>query len=109
VQVAILKGLAGAENAKARLVWHPESKRGMLYVDGLPPLPLTKSYELWAFVGATPKPAGTFEAGANGTAVISLRTFDAAAERPTKFAVSVEPKGGVPSPTGAVVLLGESS
>ena len=90
-------------------IWHPETKRGILYVDGLPPLPLGKSYQLWAFVGATPKPAGVFESAAGGTAVISLGAFDAAAEKPAKFAVSVEPKGGVPSPTGAVVLLGESS
>jgi anti-sigma-K factor RskA len=111
VQIAMLKGLAGTEagaNAKARLVWHPETKRGILYVDGLPPLPLTKSYELWAFVGATPKPAGVFEASASGTSVISLAAFDAAAEKPTKFAVSIEPKGGVRAPTGSVVLLGES-
>jgi anti-sigma-K factor RskA len=108
VQVAILKGLAGAENAKAKLLWHPDTKRAILYVEGLPPLPLTKSYELWAFVGATPKPAGVFDARPDGAAVISLASLDAAAERPTKFAVSVEPKGGVPSPTGAVVLLGES-
>ncbi len=108
VQVAILKGLAGAENAKAKLLWHPATKRGILYVEGLPPLPLTKSYELWAFVGATPRPAGVFDARPDGAAVISLASLDAAAERPTKFAVSVEPKGGVPSPTGAVVLLGDS-
>jgi hypothetical protein len=111
VQIAMLKGLAGTEagaNAKARLVWHPETKKGILYVDGLPPLPLTKSYELWAFVGATPKPAGVFDASASGASVISLASFDAAAERPTKFAVSIEPKGGTPSPTGSVVLVGES-
>jgi anti-sigma-K factor RskA len=59
-------------------------------------------------VGATPKPAGVFDASASGASVISLASFDAAAERPTKFAVSIEPKGGTPSPTGSVVLVGES-
>jgi len=108
VQIAMLKGLAGAENAKAKLLWHPGTKRAVLIVEGLPPLPLTKSYELWAFVGATPRPAGVFDAAAGGATVISLSGLEAAAERPTKFAVSVEPKGGGPTPTGSVVLLGEN-
>jgi anti-sigma-K factor RskA len=108
VQIAMMKGLAGSESAKARLVWHPEKKRGVLFVDGLPPLPLEKSYELWAFVGDTPRRAGVFDAKAGETNVISLADLGPAADKPTKFAVSVEPKGGVAAPTGTVVLAGEN-
>ena len=107
VQVALLKGLDANPNAKARLLWHPESKQGILWVSGLPPLPLEKSYELWAFVGDQPVPAGTFDANADGATVIPISKQENLGEAPVKFAVSVEPKGGSPSPTGAIVLVGE--
>ena len=107
VQVALLKGLEGNPAARAKLLWHPGSKQGILWVSGLPPLPLEKSYELWAFVGDQPVPAGTFDAKSDVPTVIPISKQESLSEAPVKFAVSVEPKGGVPSPTGAIVLVGE--
>ena len=107
VQVALLKGLETNPTAKAKLLWNPGTKEGILWVSGLPPLPLEKSYELWAFVGDQPVAAGTFDARGDGTTVIPISKQENLGEAPVKFAVSVEPKGGVPSPTGAIVLLGD--
>ena len=107
VQVALLKGLETNPTAKAKLLWNPGTKEGILWVSGLPPLPLEKSYELWAFVGDQPVAAGTFDARDDGTTVIPISKQENLGEAPVKFAVSIEPKGGVPSPTGAIVLLGE--
>lgn len=107
VQVALLKGLEANPDARAKLLWHPESKQGILWVSGLPPLPLEKSYELWAFVGDQPVPAGTFDARADGATVIPISKQESLGKAPVKFAVSVEPKGGVAKPTGAIVLVGE--
>jgi anti-sigma-K factor RskA len=39
--------------------------------------------------------------------VVDLAALESLGGDPSKFAVSVEPKGGVPKPTGAIVLLGE--
>ena len=107
VQVALLKGLETNPTAKAKLLWNPGTKEGILWVSGLPPLPLEKSYELWAFVGDQPVAAGTFDARGDGTTVIPISKQENLGEAPVKFAVSVEPKGGVASPTGAIVLLGD--
>lgn len=107
VQVALLKGLKDTAQAKAKLLWNPGSRQGVLYVDGLPPLPLEKSYELWVFVKDEPLPAGTFGTKADGTGVVDLAKLESLGQEPKKFAVSVEPKGGVPKPTGAIVLVGE--
>jgi hypothetical protein len=107
VQVALLKGLEGNPAARARLHWNPGTKQGVLWVSGLPPLPLEKSYELWAFVGDQPVPAGTFDARSDATTVIPIGKQENLGDAPVKFAVSVEPKGGVSSPTGAIVLVGE--
>lgn len=107
VQVALLKGLKDTAQAKAKLLWNPGSHQGVLYVDGLPPLPLEKSYELWVFVKDEPVPAGTFGTRVDGTGVVDLARLESLGGEPKKFAVSVEPKGGVPKPTGAIVLVGE--
>ena len=106
VQVSLLRGLASNPSASARLVWHPDTKQGILYATGLPPLPLEKSYELWAFVDGRPQPAGVFQAAPDGTTVFVLSRQEPLGRRPEKFAVSVEPNGGAPSPTGDVVLVG---
>ena len=108
VQVAMLKGLEGNPNAKAQLLWHPGTKQGILYVKGLPPLPLEKSYELWAFVDGQPVAAGTFDARPGDATVFNISRQESFGDKPTKFAVSIEPKGGVPKPTGAIVLVGEN-
>jgi anti-sigma-K factor RskA len=107
VQVALLKGLEGNPAARAKLLWNPATKQGILWVSGLPPLPLEKSYELWAFVGDQPVPAGTFDASSGAGTVIPISRQETLDDAPLKFAVSVEPKGGVPKPTGAIVLAGE--
>jgi Anti-sigma-K factor rskA len=107
VQVALLKGLEGNPAARAKLLWNPGTKQGILWVSGLPPLPLEKSYELWAFAGDQPMPAGTFDAKEGGATVIPIAKQENLSETPVKFAVSVEPKGGASSPTGAIVLVGE--
>jgi hypothetical protein len=72
VQVALLKGLEGTSAARAKLLWNPGTKQGILWVSGLPPLPLEKSYELWAFVGDQPVPAGTFDAASGAGTVIPI-------------------------------------
>ena len=107
VQIALLKGLEANPEARAKLLWNPGTKQGILWVSGLPPLPLEKSYELWAFVGDQPVPAGTFDAKSDAATVIPISRQETLDEAPVKFAVSVEPKGGVPKPTGAIVLVGE--
>jgi anti-sigma-K factor RskA len=107
VQVALLKGLESNPTARAKLLWNPGTKQGILWVSGLPPLPLEQSYELWAFVGDQPVPAGTFDARADGATVIPISKEENLGEAAVKFAVSIEPKGGVPKPTGAIVLVGE--
>ena len=100
-QVIALGGLAAAPDARGRVVWN-EKAGGRLYVSGLPPAPRGKTYELWAIAGGAPKPAGLFDVDASGGAVHPVSPVD---DGPVKvFAVTLEPAGGVPAPTGPMVL-----
>jgi len=74
---------------------------GQLVVDGLPRVPEGKAYELWAFRAGTPRPAGVFHVDHAGHAAVSVAAAGGAVDG---FAISVEPVGGVPAPTGPIVL-----
>ncbi len=106
VKIALFKEPEGGSAARAWLLWNPGTKQGLLCVSGLPPLPAEKSYELWAFAGDQPVPAGTFDAKSDAVTVIPISKQESLGEASVTFAVSVEPKGGGAAPTGAVVLAG---
>ena len=105
VRLVRLTGLAPSPGANAHLLWNPATRLGVLLTSGLPQIPPNRVYELWAIAGNEPVPAGLFEVDEAGHAFLKLpplprtRRFD-------KFAVTDEPAGGVPKPTGQMHLLG---
>ena len=105
VRLLNLAGLPASPGARGQLLWNPLSRAGLLLVTGLPRIPADKAYELWGIAGAEPVPAGVFIVNERGLALFRLpalpesKSFD-------KFAVTLEPAGGVPQPTGAMFLLG---
>ena len=79
-----------------------ERAGGHLIVTKLPPLPAGKAYEAWMLGGPAPRPAGVFTVDASGQGSRKLEPTEGV---PAKaFAVTVEPEGGVPEPTGPIVL-----
>jgi anti-sigma-K factor RskA len=101
-----LAGTESAPGAKAKAFVDPARGRLLLYVYDLPPAPEGRTYQLWVIVGdQAPVSAGTFDVRADGSArhdVSQVPSF----EGTVTIAVTVEPAGGVPQPTGAMVLAG---
>jgi anti-sigma-K factor RskA len=96
----------GGSAAKARAFWSRAQGLVFTAVD-LPALPPGKVYQLWVVGSQAPVSAGIFEPDAAGRATTIVeaeagRTFPA----PAAFAVTLEPEGGVPQPTGDKVLVG---
>lgn len=99
-RVVTLRGAGPTPGAAGRLIWN-EASGGHLFVAKLPPAPVGKTYELWTISGKTPRPAGLFTVDASGRGSHRL----AAADKPVDvFAVTLEPEGGMPAPTGPIVL-----
>ena len=76
----------------------------MFYASKLPAPPAGKDYQLWVIAGSTPKSAGVFPVDDKGGAVHVLPEVP----DPTgvnAFAVTLEPAGGLPQPSGPMVLL----
>jgi anti-sigma-K factor RskA len=105
VRLVRLAGLSASPRATAHLVWNPVARAGAILTSGLPPLPPDRVYELWAIAGKEPVPAGMFEVDEAGHAFLRLPPLPRT-KRFEKFAVTLEPAGGVPKPTGPMHLLG---
>jgi len=100
-----LAGLPPSPRASAHLLWNPATQAGVLLASGLPQIPRDRVYELWAFVGNEPVPAGIFQVDEAGHGFLRLPPLPTG-KRFGKFAVTSEPAGGVPKPTGPVHLSG---
>jgi anti-sigma-K factor RskA len=106
-QVVALAGQAPAPTASARMMWH-EKAGGVFVATGLPAAPAGKAYQLWAIAGSNaPVSAGVFSVDASGAGSLSVRPLPGVTTV-TAFAVTLEPAGGLPAPSGEMYLLGKS-
>src|SRR5204863_9367992 len=100
--VVSLTGLKPSPAAVGRVVWNPRAG-GLFVAADLPRAPAGKTYELWAIAGGKPFPAGVFTVGPDGRGTVRVTPIVGVASVDV-FAVTLEPAGGVPSPTGEMYL-----
>jgi anti-sigma-K factor RskA len=104
-RIAELSGTNEASGATAKLAYD-KNGRAFLIANGLPRAPEGKEYQLWYIVDNKPIPGKTFAPDNSGQATLQDQVPEAA--RPSAiFAITLEPAGGVRSPTGAIYLRGE--
>ena len=85
------------------------SKMGMLMYEGqIPPAPAAKSYQLW-LVPASGNPISCGVFNPVGGQPDHWMTKLPKGVEPKAFAVTLEPSGGMPQPTGPKVLVGAPS
>jgi len=104
-KVVSLSGSDMAKSAGAFLLFDPATKKAWLYAYNLPALPNGKVYQLWA-IDEKPVSVGLFGLDAGQKARILMRNMSEF-PRMKKFAVTIEPDGGRPEPTGAIYLIGQ--
>jgi len=107
-QVVSLAGQAPSPAARARMVWNAAAG-GLLLAEGLPPAGPGKTYQLWAIADKNPPvPAGVFAVDQRGGGTLRVPALPGVA-RVDVFAVTLEPAGGLPAPSGAIYLAGKSA
>ena len=106
-QMVALAGLPPAPAARARMMWHAQNG-GVFVASGLPAPPPGKAYQLWAIAGSNaPVSAGVFSVDASGTGSLWVHPLPGVMTV-NVFAVTLEPAGGLPAPSGQMYLLGKS-
>ena len=106
VRVVNLAGQGDHATASGRIFWDRNTKRWFFYATNLPPAPTGKSYQLWFVpVNGNPVSASVFNTAADGAFDVEIQVPDSVTAIKAA-AVTTEPAGGVPQPTGAFALLG---
>ncbi|MEO8190425.1 MAG: anti-sigma factor [Acidobacteriota bacterium] len=105
VRMLFLGGKDPQPQARAKVFWSAKARRGVLVAANLQPLQAGRQYELWVFSAGKPVPAGVFDVDPAGRVLVESPEMSAV-DSAEKFAVTVEPRGGVPAPTGPIVLVG---
>ena len=97
-----MAGQADAPAARGRAFGSPS--RGIaVAADQLPALPQGRVYQLWLVTADAKVSAGLMHPDASGRALSASQTTGV---RPVAIALTLEPEGGVPAPTGAIYLVG---
>lgn len=106
IRVVSLSGSEMARNASGLLLYDARTQKVWLYTVNLPECVNGTMYQLWA-IDQRPKSIGTFHMDSGETAHLMVKRLPDF-ERTKKFAVSLEPPGGQPQPTGALYLVSQS-
>jgi hypothetical protein len=103
-KMASLNGTDMAKDAYAMVFVEPDTRRGFFYANNLPSLPSGKTYQLWVITDK-PVSAGVFTLDRGRKGRVMLQNMPEVGKI-QKFAVSMEPAGGRPQPTGSIYLTG---
>jgi anti-sigma-K factor RskA len=91
----------------ARMFWDQATDRWTFVAHNLPAPPAGRTYQLWLVTPTSKISAGTFTPRA-GQAVVRA-TYALARDSLQAVAVTEEPAGGVPQPTGPMVIVGAAT
>ena len=101
----VLAGLDVGAGASAHTFVNPSERKAVFYAYNLQPPPAGKTYQLWFIADGKPVSAGTFDVDPQGHGALLVENV-APVEQIQAWAVTIEPAGGVPQPTGTMVLKG---
>ena len=91
-----MNGTDKVPNAIASVIYNPKTKKSYIDVMELPVPTSDKQYQLWAIVDGAPVDMGVFDVVLNENTTFQEVPF---IENPQAFAVTLEKKGGNPTPT----------
>ena len=105
--VKVVELVADNRRPNARMFWARSTNTWTMFAHNLPALASGRTYQLWLITRDNQRiSAGTFAPDPSGDAVVSAQ-YPLAADALQMIAVTEEPAGGVPQPTGEVLIAGQ--
>ena len=90
--------------ANAKVVWDTKAQQWAIYIFDLPAPPSDKDYQLWYVTKNAKISAAVFRTDEQGRTVLKLTLPPNALADLAATAVTLEPRGGSPQPTGKIYL-----
>lgn len=105
IKMAAMKGLTDVPGAFATVYWDTTSKDAYLLINNLPVPASDKQYQLWALMDGQPIDLGVID---NEHFIKQDRLLLKAknTQNAQAFAITLEKKGGSPTPEGKMIVLG---
>jgi anti-sigma-K factor RskA len=102
--------LASTQRAapSGRMFWDPSTDRWIFFASNLPALRPRRDYQLWLITPAGPVSAGVFKPTPEGRARLDA-TYALPRDQLRAVAVTEEPAGGLPAPSGTPLIAGSAS
>ena len=96
-----------SQDPVARMFWDRKTQEWTMYAYNLRQPKPGKTFQVWLITNTSPKPisAGTFTPDAHGAAVMHAK-YPMERQALARVAVSEEPAGGMPAPTGPIIVAG---
>jgi hypothetical protein len=107
LQMGYLRRAKRGVAAQGHVLWNERKKAWLFYTFGLPPPPPGKEYQVWFMTEREgPVSAGLFVPDQTGTGSLLATPPSKLSGRITATAVTLEPAGGLPKPSGEMYLRG---
>ncbi len=105
VDLILMDGLEVNPTGYGKVVWDKDNGQALLQVANIPRVPTAKEYQLWFVVNNQPISAGVFSVNdPSQDNFFKISEFQQGGTG--AFAITLEPEGGSPLPTGDMYLLG---
>ena len=91
-----------------RMFWNPAKRRYTFFAYNLPQAHAGREYQLWLITPGGPVAAPTFRVARNGVGKVE-GGYDLPNEQIRAIAVTEEPAGGLPKPSGDVLIVGNAA
>jgi hypothetical protein len=98
---------AGAAEATAMMFWDKTNNSWAFYAHHMPPAPPGQTYQIWLITPNAKISAGTFTPAPDSSVEVHA-TYALPHDALRGVAVSQEPAGGAPQPTGHILIIGST-
>lgn len=106
VDLVLMDGLDVNPNGFGKVVWDKDNGQALLQVANMPAVPTAKEYQLWFVINNQPFSAGVFAVNdPTRDNFFKIQELNQSASQGA-FAITLEPEGGSPQPTGDMYMLG---
>ncbi|MEP1151375.1 MAG: anti-sigma factor [Balneola sp.] len=106
VDLILMDGLDVNPNGFGKVVWDKDNGQALLQVANMPAVPTAKEYQLWFVINNQPFSAGVFAVNdPTKDNFFKIQEMNQSASEGA-FAITLEPEGGSPQPTGDMYMLG---
>lgn len=93
-------------DASGKLLWDKDRDKALFLASNVPPPKEGMTYQLWAIEDGKPVSMGTFGVDEKGSGMMEVSAMPGDTQA-LQFAVTIEPEGGMPQPTGEMYLYGK--